>query len=95
MFILTVTHDRFDCGSDHALLQAVLQFGKQPKVRWSYQEAVLYDLGEEFSEYQTSLDTFASSIPIDQFSMMTSEEMLPHVSESINQAAMKSFELKV
>ena len=29
---------RFDCGSDHALLECNLEFGVLPRVKWSYQD---------------------------------------------------------
>ena len=65
------------------------------KVKWSFREAIQHDFEDNFTAYQTNLDKFSSTIPLAQFSNLTAEEMLPHVSESINQSAMKSFGLKI
>ena len=64
---------------------------------WSYNEAIQYDFNEGtcFNEYKSNLDHATSSIPLAQFSNMTATEMLPHVTESINQAALLTFGLKV
>ena len=45
---------RYEAGSDHALLQCTLEFGTRPKINWSFQEAVHYDIRENtsFTEYQ-------------------------------------------
>jgi hypothetical protein len=88
---------RFDCGSDHALLECELEFGGRPSVSWSYQDAIQYDLRENtnYTEFQSHLDLYSSSIPITQFSTLNSDQMLPHISESINQSALKTFGLKI
>ena len=88
---------RFDCGSDHAPLECVLEFGSRPKVNWAYNESVHYNIREDsnFSEYQDSLDLISSSIPLHQFSSLPADQMLPHISESISSSANKTFGLKV
>ena len=88
---------RHDAGSDHALLECIIQFGSSPKVSWSFQEAIHYDIKEntDYTEFKTNLDVAISSIPGSQFSKLSTEEMLPHVSESIKKSAMKTFGLKV
>ena len=50
---------RFDCGSDHALLECDMEFGVRPKVKWSYQDVFQYNIhgGTDFTEYHASLDT--------------------------------------
>ena len=35
---------RTECGSDHALLECTLVFSDRPKVNWSFQEPVHYDM---------------------------------------------------
>ena len=88
---------RVDCGSDHALLECILLFGSRPKVTWSFQEAIHYDIRENssFTDYQSNLDLASSSIPLHTFTTLTTDQMLPHISESINDSAMKTFGLKV
>ena len=88
---------RHDAGSDHALLECLITFGLSPKVSWSFQEAIHYDFKEntDFTVYQTNLDHAISSITGSMFSKLSTEEMLPHVTESIKTSAMKAFGLKV
>ena len=88
---------RHDCGSDHAPLECVLEFGTRPKVSWAFQEAVQYNIKDttDYKQFQTCLDTLSSSIPLYQFSSLTSDQMLPHISESITKSAMDTFGLKV
>ena len=90
-------HHRYDCGSDHALLECVLEFGTRPKVSWAYHEGVQYDINDttNFEEFQTCLDTIASSIPLHHFSSLSADQMLPHISESITKSAMEIFGPKV
>ena len=88
---------RFDCGSDHALLECIVEFGDQPKVKWSFQEAIQYAIFDntDYSQYQKHLDSLSSSISLDKFTSLTTDQMLPHISESINKSAMQSFGLKI
>ena len=93
---ITKSSFRWGCGSDHALLECILQFGSRPKVCWNYQEAVHYDIKESsYSNYQANLDLSVETVPLHQFSCLTANMMLPHISETINQSAMKTFGLKV
>ena len=88
---------RYDAGSDHALLECVLELGARPKVAWSYSEAIHYNLtsGTDYSEYIRTLDTAVSAIPLHAFDDQCAEEMLPHLSESIRKSAMSSIGVKV
>jgi exonuclease III len=88
---------RFDCGSDHALLEVIITFGPKISTHWSFNDAIKYDFkpNSDFSNYQGVLDTLSSSIPLSQFSSLSTDQMLPHISSSINQSGMKSFGLKV
>ena len=88
-------HSRFDAGSDHAVLECVVSFGACSKVTWSFHEAVQYDIKEDYSGYHSNLDQNISSISLSQFGTKSTEQMLPHISESINQSALKSFGLKI
>ena len=88
---------RYDCGTDHALLECNVVFGHRPKLSWSLHDAIQYNIGENisFSKYQDNLDLFTATIPLTQFSSMSADQMLPHISESITRSAMKTFGLKV
>ena len=88
---------RYAMGSDHALLECEVEFGARPKVKWSFQDSFHYNIHDktDFSEYHSSLDTIASTIRIEDFSSLTVEQMLPHVTETITHSAVKSFGLKV
>ena len=88
---------RFDAGSDHALLEAILTFGPKASIQWSFQEAIQYNFknNTSFTGYQTSLDLLSSSIPLSQFVNLSAEDMLPHIRDTINQSGKKTFGLKV
>ena len=90
-------HARYDCGSDHALLIANLEFGDSPTMSWSYNEAIQFDFGEssDFTGYQEELDKVCSSIPLHLFENMTSDEMIPHITNSITKSGTKIFGLKI
>ena len=88
---------RYAMGSDHALLECEVEFGVRPKVKWSFHDPIHYNIHDktDFSEYHSTLDTLASTIRLENFSSLTVEQMLPHVTETITQSAVKSFGLKV
>ena len=88
---------RYEAGTDHALLECILEFGSRPKIKWNFQDAVHYNITDSsiYTDYQNSLDLEAASIPLHKFAELPVTEMLPHISESINKSAMRSFGLKV
>ena len=88
---------RHACGSDHALLECDLEFSSRPNIKWSFHDALQYNINEstDFTQYKTTLDHSASSIKLSEFSSLSAEQMLPHISETLNHSAMKSFGLKV
>ena len=88
---------RVECGSDHALLECVIEFSETPKISWSVNEPIHYNIweGSSFLEYQTNLDSVMTTLSLTDFSKQPSTEMLKHVSEGINAAAMKTYGLKV
>ena len=88
---------RHEAGSDHAILECTLASGARPKVNWAFSEAIHYNINgsTNYTEYQGALDTAVSSVPLKAFANSTAEEMLPHISESINQTAMKTLGIKV
>ena len=88
---------RVECGSDHALLECIIEFSETPKINWAINEPIHYNIweGSSFLDYQTNLDSVMTTIPLTDFRKQASNQMLTHVSEGINAAAMKSFGLKV
>ena len=83
---------RYAAGSDHALLECDVEFGARPKVSWSFQEIPQYNINEktDFTKYQNTLDTLASSIRLETFSTMSAEQMLPHITKTLTNSAMTS-----
>ena len=88
---------RFDCGSDHALLEATVTFGPKVSTQWSFHDSIQYNFNttSDFTMFQEHLDSFSSTIPLSQFSLLPSDQMLPHITSSINQSGMNSFGLKI
>lgn len=88
---------RYGAGSDHALLECILEFGSRPKVKWMLQEAIHYNITDKstYTDYQNCLDLVTATIPLHKFAELPVIEMLPHISESINSSAKKTFGLKI
>ena len=88
---------RYEAGSDHALLECSIELNTRPRLSWSFDEAVHYNIkdGTDFSKYLALLETSVSSVPIHAFSDLSSTDMLPHISESINLSARNTLGLKV
>ena len=88
---------RFSCGSDHALLECTLEFGTSRRMRWAVQEALQYEIKDStnFRDYQTCLDVLLSEVPLNTFSELSLDQMLPHISETVNKSATKTLGLKV
>ena len=88
---------RFDCGSDHALLEATVTFGHKISTQWSFHDSIQYNFkpSSDFTIFQEHLDSLSSTIPLSQFSLLPSDQMLPHITNSINQSGMNSFGLKI
>ena len=87
---------RYSCGSDHALLVASLTFNNLPKVTWKQHETVHYDFHSEssFTQFQEHLKTNVSKVPLSEFEGMTVEEMLPHLTSSLNDSGKAAFGIK-
>ena len=88
---------RFDCGSDHALLECDIVLGNSPHTTWAYQDVLQYNYSDstDFTAYKETLDTNMKSVSLTQFSDLESPDMLIHISENLNLAARQAFGLKV
>ena len=87
---------RFDCGSDHALLECEISLDPSRNLNWAFHDVLQYDFNEssDFSAYQEHLDAAVSTIPINDFSKLESPEMLSHLCASYTSSAQKAFGLK-
>ena len=88
---------RYECGSDHALLECDIVLGPTPHLVWNVQEVVQYDIHDntDFTDYQTHLELGMQTISLAKFSDLDATEMLPHISGNINISAKETFGLKV
>ena len=88
---------RFSCGSDHALMECIIELKSRMTLKWEFQDALQYAITDStnYLSYQQSLDTLSASIPLHEFSKLSCDEMLPHITDTINQSAMKTLGLKV
>ena len=87
---------RFDAGSDHALLECTISCKKDRHATWSFKEGLHYNFNErtDFSKFRSSLDNAISTTDIDSFTCLSAAQMLPLISESINNSAQKCFNLR-
>ena len=88
---------RYECGSDHALLECDIILGPNPHLAWNIQEVVQYDINDntDFTNYTSNLELGLKSISLAKFEALEATEMLPHISENINKSAKETFGLKV
>lgn len=88
---------RFDCGSDHALLECEILLDSQRQVQWAFHDVLQYNFNDnsDFSCYQKHLDDAVSSLSLTEFSKLDSAEMLSHLCESYSSSAKKAFGLKM
>ena len=88
---------RFKAGSDHALLNCHINFDRGPTIAWEFKDAVQYNINSktDFSAYQEALDDNISKIRLSEFSKLTADEMLLHISENINISAENTIGIKI
>ena len=69
------TDARFDCMSDHALLECEIEFRTSPKAFKTGKDVFQYNFhdGSNFSGYKTFLETSLSSIQLDDFSRLNTQ----------------------
>ena len=91
------TDARFDCNSDHALLECVLEFRTSPKPSKHSPDVFRYNFHEKsnFTGYKSFLDNSLSTINLDEFSRLNTSEMLSHITKNIYSSAMHTFGLKI
>ena len=86
---------RVECGSDHALLICTIAFADKPRVSWSFNNPLHYNLHEaDFPAYQKSLDT-AVTLSLSKFSELSTTEMLGLITDTIDTSAKGTFGIKI
>ena len=88
---------RFDCGSDHALLECDIVLGSSPHANWAYHDVLQYNYNDstDFTAYKGTLDNNIQTITLTEFSALETTDMLGHVSNNLNLSAKQTFGLKV
>ena len=88
---------RFDCGSDHALLECDIVMGRSPRTNWSYHDVLQYNYNDntDFTVYKQTLDNNMGDVSLTSFNALKSDEMLTHISKNLNLSAKQVFGLKV
>ena len=83
---------RIACQSDHALLICDIAFSPSPKVQWSVNQSVQYNLrtNTDYGPYSDKLDSLLTSIPLPEFIKRNTDDMIAHITECINSAAILS-----
>ena len=81
---------RFACGTDHALLECQVELRSKISLKWDFQEVLQYQITDStnYHSYQDTLDTIVSSSPLHKFSDLSLDQMLPHVTDTINTSAL-------
>ena len=66
-------------------------------MKWAFQEGLQYEIKDStnFLGYQTCLDLHLSDVPLHDFSDLSLDQMLPHISETVHKSATKSLGLRV
>ena len=84
---------RFGCSSDHALLDCEVQFRWILKSLDGYNDVVKYNFHEnsDFTHYKDLLERYLMVTDLEEFSKLTSPEMLNHIVSNIHKAALHSF----
>ena len=89
--------ERFNFNSDHALLEATISFGDRVSVNWQVCNALHFKFTSKssFKQFQEKLKCLASSTTLDDFSNLSTENMLAHLLESLQESGKQAFGLKV
>ena len=79
------------------LLECNIEVGDVPNVHWEYTEAIHYNINDntDYTQYIASLEEAFTKMPLHTFTQLSVEEMLSHITDSINTTAMSTFGIKV
>jgi len=80
---------RFRCGSDHTLLECEMKFSNQPRLRWTYNVVLSYNINDNtsFNKYEDLLDDKIGGMSLAQFSLLSPAAMLPHLIHTLHSSA--------
>ena len=83
---------RLRCGSDHALLECDITFSGRPKMRWSYEDVISYNIKDNtnYTKYKDTLDVQIGSVSLADFESKEPAEMLPHLIDAIHLSAQRT-----
>lgn len=76
---------RFGCGSVHALLECKIFSGRNSYVEWKFTDSIQYNIhaSTDYTQFKTKLDENVATIPLNEFSTLSVEAMLPHLIDNI------------
>ena len=88
---------RYACGSDHALLEASINFGPKVSIPWKYNDILQYNFktNSDFSIFKEHLDNYTAEVSLSQFDNLSTQQMLHQMTKWLNMAGKDSFGIKV
>ena len=88
---------RFKAGSDHALLECRIKLSKQSQLSWQFTDSLQYNITSKtnYDSYSLLLDSLISKISVTDFESLSTDQMLAHISDSLNTAAQQTIGFKV
>ena len=83
---------RYRCGSDHALLECDVMFSGSPRVRWTYNEVISYNIHDKtnYTLYKSTLDAKIGQTSLAEFSSKSPADMLPLIVDAVNSSAQRT-----
>ena len=88
---------RYAAGTDHALLVVTLSLSRRNRLSWKYQDAIRFNFnnGSSFTSFQKHLDSFVSSVPFNEFTALSTPDMLPHLTSCLTDSGKEAFGFKI
>ena len=88
---------RFKAGSDHALLECCIKLSKQSQLSWQFTDSLQYNITSKtnYDSFKLLLDSLMSNISVTDFESLSTDQMLAHISDSLNTAAQQTIGFKV
>ena len=88
---------RYAAGTDHALLVATLTCSPRTSLSWNFQEAIKFNFsnGSNFTSFQKHLDDAIANVHFNDYSCLSTPEMLPHLNFSLKESGKKAFGIKI
>ena len=79
------------------LLVCTLKLNPSAKIDWSFQEVIQYNFHDKtnFGKYREGLDCSIKNINFNQFSTLSAQDMLQHITNIIKNVAKETFGIKI